>query len=92
MDTYLPDVYRAARATGLKIPEDVSVIGYGNLPLRNYLEPKPASIDQNPYQVGIRAAEMMFDRIDGEKELPETVKSYIPTRLVPGESVAEVRH
>ncbi len=39
--------------------------GFGNLPLFHYVVPKPsASIEENSYQMGIEAAQLIFRNIN----------------------------
>ena len=43
----------------------IDIAGFGNLPLIQYLDHKPtASIDENSYQMGIQAAELIFEKIE----------------------------
>jgi LacI family transcriptional regulator len=60
-------VYRAARKAGLRIPGDLSVVGFGNTAVGEWLEPPLTSIDQSPRQMGENAARMIIDRILGEE-------------------------
>jgi LacI family transcriptional regulator len=62
-DRQLKNVYRAAHVSGMRIPGDVSVVGYGNLAEGNALMPEATTIDQNPGAVGARAAQLMIERI-----------------------------
>ena len=45
-------VFRAARAQGVRIPEDLSVIGFDNTNLTEYTSPGLTSVDQHLDQVG----------------------------------------
>jgi LacI family transcriptional regulator len=57
--------YRAAKKLGLRIPQDVSVVGFGNDDRNDELEPPLTSVDQNPFQIGRNAVRMLMDRIGG---------------------------
>lgn len=57
-------IYDVLRKLNLRIPEDVSVIGFGNEVMSSYLYPKLTTIDQNPWQIGVAAAELFFERLD----------------------------
>ena len=63
----------------------MSIIGFGNLPLIQYLEDKPmGSIDENSFQMGVEAAQLIFDRIDqqeaDEEPKPKFIK--VPCKIV----------
>ena len=45
-------VYRASRARGIRIPEDLSIVGYDNTALTSYTVPELTSVDQHPDQIG----------------------------------------
>ena len=59
-------LYRAAAQVGLRIPEDLSVIGFDNLDLSPHLEPPLTTIAQPFAEVGRQAAQMLLSRIRGE--------------------------
>ncbi len=48
---------------GLRIPGDVSIIGYGNDPGGTYFRPHLTTIEQYPYRIGCRAAEVFLERL-----------------------------
>jgi len=56
-------VYRAAQARGLRIPQDLSVVGFGDLPLGQWLLPQLTTIRQHPQTIGRRAAEILLGRL-----------------------------
>lgn len=59
-------VYKAAKDAGLRIPEDLSVIGFDNLQESNYLNPKLTTVDQFISEMGSIAVEMIIKLVNGE--------------------------
>lgn len=57
---------KAIKTIGLKIPEDVSVIGFDNMEMSMYHDPPLTTISQPLYDVGARAAEKLIDMIRGK--------------------------
>ncbi len=57
---------RCLLANKLRVPEDVAVIGCGNLLLSSYLEVPLSTIDQSPQQLGEEAASMALSLIEGK--------------------------
>ncbi|HET7093557.1 MAG TPA: substrate-binding domain-containing protein, partial [Thermomicrobiales bacterium] len=55
----------AARAAGLRIPDDLAVVGLDDIPAAALVEPPLTTVAQYPAQLGRRAAELMFDRLTG---------------------------
>ncbi len=56
---------RALREHGLKVPEDVSVIGFDNLPEASYYEPPLSSVQQNFSALGKQCAELIVALMEG---------------------------
>jgi DNA-binding LacI/PurR family transcriptional regulator len=63
-------VFRAAKEAGFQVPRDVSVIGFGDVPLASMTDP-PLTTVREPFQeMGYRAAEMLLRMVEGKK-LPQ---------------------
>ena len=52
---------------GLRIPEDIALIGCGNLPINNCLRVALSSIDQQSQIIGQRAAELVLSLIESKQ-------------------------
>lgn len=61
----------AAKERGLKIPEDLAIIGFNNEPVNELLEPSLTSIDQPAYQMGVTSAELIFNQVKNKERLHE---------------------
>lgn len=72
----------------LRVPEDISVIGYDDLPMNKYLEPALTTINQYPYKIGERATHLLLNLIEGKKV--EDSKVLINPKLIIRSSVAPV--
>jgi LacI family transcriptional regulator len=89
-DEIAEDVYREAAALGKRIPEDLSVIGYGNESFGSRLTPALTTIKQRPYSMGLAAARMMISRIEQTKPSKPKMER-MPVELVPRMSTAAAR-
>ena len=58
---------RALRELGLKVPDDISVVAFDDLPAEWVDEPFLTVAAQPAYDIGRRAAEMMIDRLVGQR-------------------------
>lgn len=56
----------AIREIGLNIPKDISIIGYDNRDICNYIRPRLTTIDLSLVQIGRKSAELLIDLIDGK--------------------------
>ena len=66
-DGVAEDVYQIAAELGLRIPEDLSVVGYGNLDFGTRLNPPLTTVRQRPYRMGAAAANRIIDRIESDQ-------------------------
>ncbi len=75
---------------GLKIPEDVSIVGFSDGYLSGVTDPHLSSVDQHGYEMGTMAAEMLFKRIlsDETEYIPE-IKILKANLIVRGSSQKE---
>lgn len=88
-DYIATDVYAAARQSGLRIPHELSVVGFGDLAVGHSASPPMTTLEQAPYETGATAAQMFLDRVRGEAGPPRKVR--LPPRLLIRGSVAQPR-
>ena len=65
--------YDVLRAAGLRIPHDLSITGHNDMPLVDMIEPPLTTIRLPHRELGHRAAEMLFERIEGRGGSASTV-------------------
>jgi LacI family transcriptional regulator len=75
----------AAWQQGLRIPEDVAVMGFDNVPAASWVRPRLTTIAQYPEQMGAVLAEALFQRIDGNKREP-ALRVEVPCQFIERES------
>lgn len=84
--------YDAIYAHGLEVGKDISVIGYDNRELSEYLRPRLSTNDIKLDEVGELAANLMIDQLDEEKEsaVQEEKVYVISSNMVVRDSVCKV--
>ncbi len=60
-DQWALGVYRAAAEKGLRVPEDLSVVGYGNSPLSECLYPALTTVNQATDELGMNITRMLME-------------------------------
>ena len=73
----------ACRRLGKRVPRDISVIGYGNLPIYQLVQPLLTTIDRNVSEIGTSAARLLMELLDGASEGQRLI---VETSLVERES------
>lgn len=59
------------RERGVRVPEDVAIIGYDNAEIGRLYNPALSTISQPTYQLGFRGTELLLDRIEAMERDPE---------------------
>lgn len=74
---------------GLRVPADISLVGFDDIPLVSYTTPALTTVRMSASAVGATAFNALFSLIGGER--PEGAVYRVPTRLVARESSARPR-
>lgn len=84
-DTGACGAYRAAAELGLRIPEDLAVIGFGNLTVGAQLQPALTTFCQHPELIARQAVDMVLQQISDGDFRPS--HSLVSPQLLQRESV-----
>jgi DNA-binding LacI/PurR family transcriptional regulator len=87
-DVLAGGVYLAARERGLRIPDDVSVVGFDDLPFAQVFEPGLTTIAIDPEELGASAFGVLAALMAGNKPPPGRV---LPVELIVRDSTAPPR-
>src|SRR5438132_3637424 len=72
---------KAIFEAGLNVPDDISVVGAGNVHYSDVLRVPLTTVDQGTAQIGTRAAELVMERIAAKRTL-RSKRVLIPPKLV----------
>lgn len=78
-------VVGAALDAGLRIPQDLAVVGYNNSELATALRPTLTSVDQPRHQMGTLALSLLLERLQGRAE--QRIHIMEPTLRIRGTTV-----
>ena len=79
--------YAALDEAALQCPDDVSVIGFNDMPFIDRLRPPLTTVRFPHYQLGTEAAQLLLERI-GERESPVKIMYLAPELVVRGSTAA----
>ncbi len=77
---------RALREAGRRVPEDISVMGFDDIPLASYFDPPLTTMRQDMPGIGQRAAQLLIRALEASEAAPEHVSA--PAELVVRQSTA----
>ena len=75
-------VYKYLNKVGIKIPDKVGVTGFSNNPSSEIINPTMTTVDQQGYQMGKKAAEILLQKINNE-----SIDSLDKTHIIEGELI-----
>jgi DNA-binding LacI/PurR family transcriptional regulator len=75
----------AAQQRRLRVPEELAVVGFDDIPAASWVRPRLSTIAQYPGEMGEQLATAIFERIQGEYEGPGR-RFEVPCRFVERES------
>jgi len=73
-------ILEAAHYAGLRVPEDIAIVGFDDLDFTSSLHPPLTTVAQPPFEIGFNAAKKLIARIRGDKSPIESIA--LPHRLV----------
>lgn len=76
------------RQHGFSVPDDISVMGFDNIPVAKYFSPPLTTIAQPTEEIGAACATILLDLIDGKK--PEKLRNLLPHKLLIRESTRQL--
>lgn len=88
-DSMAVGCYGAANELGLKIPDDISIIGFNDIPTAKYMTPPLTTIRLYMEFMGEHAVRMLEERVLGGRDI--CVKVTVPTKLYVRGSVKRIK-
>jgi DNA-binding LacI/PurR family transcriptional regulator len=79
-------VVEAASLVGLRIPDDLALVGFDDIDIVSHLETPLTTMAQDKYAIGAQAAEFLIDKIEGREKGNRQI--VIPTKLIVRRSTA----
>lgn len=88
-DSLAVGCYRAVNEKGLRIPEDVSIVGYNDIAVANYLVPPLTTVRLHMELLGEEAVYLLRERIMSSREIG--FKVIVPAKLIVRGSVGKAK-
>ena len=69
---------------GIRVPDDISVMGFDNTAISEMYQPSITTVSQPQYEIGSKAMELLLNKINGS---PQEASVYLEHRIICRESV-----
>jgi LacI family transcriptional regulator len=79
-DTIAAGAIRAIQDAGMRVPDDIAIVGFDDLDVATSLRPQITTIRHSVQQVGFTAAQLLIDILDERVEHPHQIM--LPTALI----------
>jgi DNA-binding LacI/PurR family transcriptional regulator len=79
---------QSIRLHGLRVPEDISVVGFDDLFIASYTQPPLTTVRQPMQRMGQMAMESLFKLMSGDEE---EIRIKVDPELIVRESTARIR-
>ncbi len=73
-------ILRAAQQCGLRVPEDLALVGFDDLHFAQHLNPPLTTVAQPRLEIGLRAGNLLINRVEGQDGPDRHIE--LPTSLV----------
>ncbi|MGM0379349.1 MAG: LacI family DNA-binding transcriptional regulator, partial [Bacillota bacterium] len=83
-DSMAVGAMRAIKEKSLKIPDDISIIGFDDIPTAEYLTPTLSTVCVYTEHMGKTAVQKLINKLENGTKIPE--KTIVPTKLILRES------
>lgn len=72
---------------GIKIPEEVGIVGFSNNPISDLISPRLTTVEQPAFEMGRKAAELLIEQIENETDPATQPEIILDTKLIVRESI-----
>ena len=76
----------AIKHAGLRIPEDIEIVSFNNVPIAEFCNPSLTSVDIDAYSLGYESSKLIIEKIKGKAEKDKVI---VPTHIVYRDSSRE---
>lgn len=83
-DNYALSVLEICKRNGIRVPEDLGIMGYDNMDILEYISPRIASVEYDVHALGKTLFYTLFDMIKNDNKAEDCMLSY---RFIEGESL-----
>jgi LacI family transcriptional regulator len=69
----------AIKESGLRIPEDIEIMSFNNVPSAELTNPSLTSVDIDAFALGYESSKLIIEKIKGEATIEKVI---VPTKII----------
>jgi DNA-binding LacI/PurR family transcriptional regulator len=73
---------KVLKSQGIRIPEDIAMVGYTNEPTASLVDPDLTTVAQPTFEIGQAAARLLLDQINHQSKDASAQKTVLKTKLI----------
>ncbi|REE92710.1 LacI family transcriptional regulator [Paenibacillus taihuensis] len=81
---------RAVQESGMNVPKNMSVVGYDNITISEWVYPSLTTVSQPFHQIGQKAAQGLFQKIEGADDAAENTHYLLKPNLIIRDSCGKI--
>jgi DNA-binding LacI/PurR family transcriptional regulator len=81
---------RAAQENGVNVPKEMSIVGYDDITISDWVYPSLTTVRQPFHEIGVRAAEGLFHKIDGTEDPSAIGRFLLKPKLIIRDSCGQL--
>jgi LacI family transcriptional regulator len=74
--------FQRIKEAGLKIPQDVGIVGFSNNKITSLVDPQITTVDQPSFEMGKKAAELLIEMIESPSKMKTPKTIVLNTKLI----------
>ena len=87
----MPGVLKAVKQHRIRVPQDISIVGFDDAPWNEIFDPPITCVDQDPRQIGLIAASILINRLENKRKNITKMQVVLKARFIERESVRELK-
>ncbi|BBE31667.1 LacI family transcriptional regulator [Tepiditoga spiralis] len=81
---------KVLKELNIKCPKEVSIMGFDDSEFSPYLDPALTTVKQPTKEIGIQAAQLLLERVEGKSTSKVKRKIFLPTEIIERDSVIDI--
>ena len=74
--------YKAIKEKGLRIPDDIAIVGFNDEPIMSMVSPSISSVAQPAFEMGKMAARLFIEQLNSQEGYKNRLETFVPQLMI----------